>query len=110
MSVLAPYSNHLPDDHRNLWIFSGPRAWTLARRRVERGLPVLVMPPGRDPAEFKWLVLDTEITVVDSGSTEGLLEALAHNLLASGATLVCVTYGEPRNLAVFRQKEIVDVE
>ena len=108
MRVLAPYCNHLPDDHRNLWIFSGPRAWTLARWRVGRGLPVLVLPPGQDPSEFQWPVLGTEITVVDSGSTESVLEALAHKLLASGALLVCVSYGKPRTLAVFRQKAMVD--
>ncbi len=110
MSFLAPYSNHLPDDHRNLWIFSGPRAWTLARWRVENALPVLVLPPGGDPSDFQWPVLGTEITVVDSGSTETLLEALAHILLASGALLVCVSYGEPKTLAVFRQKEVADAE
>ena len=109
MNQLAPYAKHLPADHRNLWIYSGPRAWILAQWRVKSGLPVLVLPPGRDPSEFQWPVLGTEITVVDSGSTESLLEALAHNLLASGASLVCVSYGEPRTLAVFRQKEMVDV-
>ena len=108
MKQHAPYAKRLPHDYRNLWIFSGPRAWTLARWRVENALPVLVLPPGRDPSDFQWPVLGTEITVVDSGSTEFLLEALAHNLLASGALLVCVSYGKPRTLAVFRQKAMVD--
>lgn len=108
MKRLAPYAKHLTYDHRNLWIYSGPRAWALARWRVERGLPVLVLPLGHDPSEFQWPVLGAEITVVDSGSTESMLEALAHNLLAYGALLVCVSYGKPRTLAVFRQKAMVD--
>lgn len=108
MKQLAPYAKRLPYDHRNLWIFSGPRAWISARWRAKSGLPVLVLPPSGDPSELQWPVLGTEITVVDSGSNESVLEALAHNRLASGASLVCVSYGEPRTLAVFRQKELVD--
>ena len=36
MKQLAPYAKHLPSDHRNLWVYSGPEAWTKAQPTVCR--------------------------------------------------------------------------
>ena len=65
----------------------GPGAWDRARRAV--AAPVMVVVPGRDPAEFRWPVAGESVLVFETGQADDdALERLAHCLLADGAELV----------------------
>ena len=110
MKQLAPYAKHLPCERRNLWIYSGPRAWILARWRVKSDLPVLVLPPGRDPSEFQWPVRGQAVMLIERGECDtSRIERTALELLRQGAPFVSTIREALGNSGTYYYRETPDV-
>ncbi len=85
---LPPYSKEFALRAEDTpFIFVGWQAWDWARRDTRRKL---VLPPDSSPSEFKWLVVNMEIIVIDTGATDEALLHLSYELLRAGALKVAV--------------------
>lgn len=52
----SPYFNEVSASPRNVYLFTGPKAWSRAKRRREQfgQGTALLLPPGEDPAGLRW--------------------------------------------------------
>lgn len=74
------------------WVAVGADAWAYTRAKP---FPVMVLPPGDDPAAYWWPVAGDSVVLVQHGDAEpASIEKLMLELLRSGATLV-VAIGLP---------------
>jgi hypothetical protein len=99
-TIAAPYSHQLraAGEIRN---YFGSRAWTNACTRNSYSHDALVLPDGKSPNAYRWPVHGLDVLVIQAGTVDLTpIPELAHLLIASGANIVRVIYGE--NMAVYR--------
>ena len=85
---LPPYGRQYLDQRpsNGPWIACGPGAWEFTRLKP---FPVIVLPDGDDPADYRWPVIDQDVLLIEVGiyDTERI-ERIAQVLLESGARMV----------------------
>lgn len=88
MARYAPYSRRFLAERpgAGLVVAIGPGAWDVARRW---GYPVVVLPPGDDPAGYRWPAHRYGAVLHEAGpADDGLLTATAAALLRAGNPVV----------------------
>lgn len=88
----------------NVYVYSTPNAWDLARRRREyHGTDsALILPPGEAPESFRWPVVPGGLLVVATGQPRTLAFELARAIATRGTPLVSALYGDNELLIVSR--------
>ena len=93
---LPPYGKQYIDERPALgpWVYFGAQAW----RRAEAlelvdavNYPAMVLPPERQPEEYKWPVRRQDVLALETGPPDDMrLRRLVQVLLESGAASVVV--------------------
>jgi hypothetical protein len=101
----APYSLKLHPTSE-IRIYAGSQAWGTARIRNSYCADALVLPEGESPSQYSWPVRGVDVLVIQAGIIDlKPIPELAHILIASGATIVRVVYGE--DMAIYRSSRRV---
>ena len=92
---LPPYARGLHPDAPEIWVYFGADAWPAAKYRAARKLPVLLLPPDRQPEQFRWPVAGKEVLMIQQGDFEvQKIPAFANLLFGYGAAVVRAVYGD----------------
>jgi hypothetical protein len=101
----APFSKHLRATGE-IRVYFGSRAWNNARIRNSYCADALVFPDGESPNTYRWPVCGKDVLLLQAGLADiKPVPELAHALIASGATIVRVVYGE--DMAIYRSSRRV---
>jgi len=107
---LPPFGKRLDANSREIWVYFGTEAWNAARYRNKRKLPVLLLPPDRDPQNFRWPVAGKEVLLIQQGQHDILkIPSLANLFFAYGATVVRCVYGETQFRVVYYKRTADEV-
>jgi hypothetical protein len=92
-----PFAKFLIPTDREIWIYFGTEGWTAAKYRVARKLPVLLLPPDKQPEQFRWPVAGKKVLLIQQGDCDILkIPSFANLLFGYGATVVRCIYGQDR--------------
>jgi len=92
---LPPFAKQLNPDAREVWLYFGSDPWPAAKFRAARDLPVLLLPPDKQPEQFRWPVAGKAILMIQQGQHNILkIPSFANTLLGYGASVVRCIYGE----------------
>jgi len=92
---LPPFAKQLNPGAREIWIYCGSNPWRAAKFRSARKLPVLLLPPDKQPDQFRWPVSGKEVLMIQQGDFEvQKIPAFANLLFGYGAAVVRAVYGD----------------
>ncbi len=92
-----PYSCRLGFNERAskaVRVFVGSRSWEQAESAIQDLWNVLCLPPGEDPAMYRWPVQGRSVVIYDAGAREDELTRLAACCFRSGATVIAIVERE----------------
>lgn len=102
---VAPYSREIRPTSE-IRIYFGSRAWNNASIRNSYCADALVLPDSESPAAYRWPVCGVDVLILQAGTASlKPIPELAHVLIASGANIVRVVYGE--QMAIYRSSRRV---
>jgi len=92
---LPPYGKVVDPDAREIWVYFGADAWSSAKYRAARKLPVLLLPPDQNPDAFRWPVAGKQMLLVQQGDYDLFkIPPFANLLFGYGASVVRAVYGD----------------
>jgi len=92
---LPPFAKQLNPDAREVWLYFGSDPWRAAKCRAARKLPVLLLPPDKQPEQFRWPVAGKEVLLIQLGDYDILrIPSFANLLFGYGASAVRAIYGD----------------
>jgi len=102
---LPPFAKQLKPDAVEVWIYFGSDPWPAAKYRAARKLPVLLLPPDRQPEQFRWPVAGKEVLMIQQGDYNPLkIPSFASLLFCYGASVVRCIYGDECDFVSYRRK------
>ena len=88
---LPPFGRQYLDNppSAGLWVAVGPRSWDIA---VQKPFPVVVLPPGAQPADYEWPTTAGAALIFETGpcDDELLLELATMLMLVAAPSVVAI--------------------
>ena len=86
----------------NVYLYATRDAWDRARnRRGDHGSgSALLLPPGDDPARYRWPTVPNGVFIVATGQTRRLAFALAQAVVSHGTQMTFAVFGDGEALIV----------
>jgi len=92
---VPPFGKQLNSDAREVWLYFGSDPWHAAKYRAARKLPVLLLPPDKQPEQFRWPVAGKKVLMIQQGQHDvSKIPSFASVLFRAGAIAVCAIYGD----------------
>jgi hypothetical protein len=104
---LPPYGKTLQSGCCEIWVYFGSDPWRAVKCRAAHKLPVLLLPPDKEPEQFRWPVDGKEVLLIQQGRYDILrIPAFANLLFGYGASVVRAIYGENMvHVVCYRKRE-----
>ena len=101
MRRLPPFGRRYQQQDCDLgaWIACGPGAWEVAKAS---SFPLMALPDGTNPADFRWPVEGQIVTVTEYGAdAPELIRSLAHELIGSNGAKAVIALRSVGGLMTF---------